>query len=653
MSAAEDDNSVAAEGAGGTKSASMRRGCAANTWTSRGNHTECARAMFAVAATVAGSRNDCDSMYALVVARFGIRGKGAQALICVSGAYWLFGLEKHDILGPDYDVDSHEQWDESTMTTALVSSALSGSIWSIEEGGYVRRAAAEEHEVAAFSSHEHPESAHHLVIPSLALGPALVSGPTPAPEMENAYGEALGNVRLLVLGGQRSLADNLLMRTPNVVHIHGWDQPTGDVLASLEASTILADRERNVRLTVMPPFDACDNDPVVTRRAVQQVLRVLHESFHTLHSQLHPARAPGPDFQAMLASHRTPLVTAVVVVVSEPREHDIISAIAAHAPVITLPSHRRRHHPRQSQTRSSSQNGLDSSQHAIPPPLSRHSTQRPTASILQSPQVAHMLSAQYPHTDRGRQPGVVPLRGSRQTVSAHASPPFAYSMPVSATASPFPPPSPDREYVLHLNSMGELAYVLFHSPRALASLRDAAAARFVAWREREREISEDRTVESRAGLRESRMVGFLGFEDVDAGPSEREDDEEQEDMVMRTMWSWVGRGTRRWARFVTPPTVLSIQSREPLPLFNAPSSVAETASSGRPSSVSPSPIPMRRRRLEPQYGEGSGTPLARSVYHDPLHLPSLLALAASVLPRAIGGLFGARTRTGNECQGRG
>ncbi|QRV99085.1 hypothetical protein RhiJN_27104 [Ceratobasidium sp. AG-Ba] len=526
-------------------------------------------------------------------------------------------------------------------------SALSGSIWSIEEGGYVRRAAAEEHEVAAFSSHEHPESAHHLVIPSLALGPALVSGPTPAPEMENAYGEALGNVRLLVLGGQRSLADNLLMRTPNVVHIHGWDQPTGDVLASLEASTILADRERNVRLTVMPPFDARDNDPVVTRRAVQQVLRVLHESFHTLHSQLHPARAPGPDFQAMLASHRTPLVTAVVIVVSEPREHDIISAIAAHAPVITLPSHRRRHHPRQSQTRSSSQNGLDSSQHAIPPPLSRHSTQRPTASIPQSPQVAHMLSAQYPHTDRGRQPGVVPLRGSRQTVSAHASPPFAYSMPVSATASPpFPPPPPDREYVLHLNSMGELAYVLFHSPRALASLRDAAAARFVAWREREREISEDRTVESRAGSRESRMVGFLGFEDVDAGQSEREDDEEQEDMVMRTMWRLGGHGTEEMGTLRPhQPTVLGVQSREPLPLFNAPSSVAETASSGRPSSISPSPIPMRRRRLEPQYGEGSGTPLARSVYHDPLHLPSLLALAASVLPRAIGGLFGTRTRT--------
>ncbi|KAG9119478.1 hypothetical protein FRC07_005483, partial [Ceratobasidium sp. 392] len=434
-------------------------------------------------------------------------------------------------------------------------SALSaaGSIWSLEETGLARRATADEPEVAAFSSHEHPESAHHLVIPSLALGPSLVSAPAPAPDVENAYGEALGNVRLLVLGAQRSLADNLLMRSPHVVHIHGWDQPTGDVPASLEASTILADRERNVRLTVMPAFDPRDNDS-----------------------------------QARALS------------------------------------------------RSASQNGLES-QHTAPPPLSRHATQRPTSSIPQSPQVNHMLASQHLYADRGRQPGVVPLRGSRQTVSAHASPPFGYSMPVSATASPpFPPPPADREYVLHLGSMGELAYVLFHSPRALASLRDAAAARFVSWREREREISEDRARESRTASRESRATGFLGFEDVDAGQSEQGDEaDEQEAMVMRTMWKLGGYGEEETG------TLRPHQTREPLPVFNAPSSVAETTSSARNASVSPSPVPVRRRShpVEPKYGEGSNTPLARSLYHDPLHLPSLFALAASVLPRTIGRLF--------------
>lgn len=136
-------------------------------------------------------------------------------------------------------------------------SALSamGSIWSLEEIAMGRR----EEDLVAFSSQEHPESGHHLVIPSLALGPSLMPTPPP-PDTEIAYGEALGNVRILVLGGHRSLADNLLMRSPQVVHIHGWDHPSGDVTACLEASTILADRERNVRLTVMPSFDLRDNE---------------------------------------------------------------------------------------------------------------------------------------------------------------------------------------------------------------------------------------------------------------------------------------------------------------------------------------------------------------------------------------------------------
>jgi hypothetical protein len=146
---------------------------------------------------------------------------------------------------------------DSPSSLGSFPSALSamGSIWSLDEVNVPRR----DDELVAFSSQEHPESTHHLVIPSLALGPSLMPTPPP-PETDAAYGEALGNVRILVLGGERSLADNLLMRSPQVVHIHGWDQPSGDVVACLEASTILADRERNVRLTVMPPYDPRDNE---------------------------------------------------------------------------------------------------------------------------------------------------------------------------------------------------------------------------------------------------------------------------------------------------------------------------------------------------------------------------------------------------------
>ncbi|CAE6436120.1 unnamed protein product [Rhizoctonia solani] len=523
-------------------------------------------------------------------------------------------------------------------------SALSamGSIWSLDEVNAGRR----DDELVAFSSQEHPESTHHLVIPSLALGPSLMPTPPP-PETDAAYGEALGNVRILVLGGERSLADNLLMRSPQVVHIHGWDQPSGDVIACLEASTILADRERNVRLTVMPSYDARDNE--ATKRAVSQVLQTLRDSFQTLHQQLHPARAPGPDFTAMLASHRTPLVTAVVLVVSEPitaKEHDIISSIASHAPVITLPhpSRRRHPHPTRPQTRSNSQTGVDA-YHLAPPPLNRHATQRP----------------------HGHERGRTTLRRPQ----SHASPPFAVTSPPFApyysasppfapvTASPpFPPP---REYVLHLNGASELAYVLFHNPRALAGLRDAAAARFVAWREREHDpvLSPQIQIVTREP---QPAAGTFGFEDPEAGsdlePFQPSSDQEDENdmMVMRRLWqlnaheaNTGGGGTLR------PSTV-----REPLPSFVTPPSLGGASPSPPHYHPSESKVSSRgTHRTSPNMGsvpprppvrrsvKGKAAALERSVYHDPLHIPSLLALAVSVLPQMIGRALGL-TRTRNH-----
>ncbi|QRW26102.1 hypothetical protein RhiXN_11179 [Rhizoctonia solani] len=521
-------------------------------------------------------------------------------------------------------------------------SALSamGSIWSLEEANVSRR----DDELVAFSSQDHPESAHHLVIPSLALGPSLMPTPPP-PEADVAYGEALGNVRILVLGGERSLADNLLMRSPQVVHIHGWDQPSGDVVSCLEASTILADRERNVRLTVMPSYDPRDNE--ATKRAVSQVLQTLRASFQTLHQQLHPARAPGPDFTAMLASHRTPLVTAVVLVVSEPitaKEHDIISSIASHAPVITLPHpNRRRHpHPTRPQTRSNSQTGLDT-YHLAPPPLNRHATQRP----------------------HGHERGRTTLRRPQ----SHASPPFAATSPPFApyysTSPPFapvtasPPFPPPREYVLHLNGASELAYVLFHNPRALAGLRDAAAARFVAWREREHDPA--LSPQTQIANREPQpAAGLFGFEDPEAGSdleplqSSSDQDDENDMMVMRRLWQLSAHepstdergGTLRPSAareplpsFVTPP---SLGGASPSPQYppsqSKVSSRSTHGSSPNPGSVSPYP-PIRRSTKR------KAAALERSVYHDPLHIPSLVALAVSVLPQMISRVLGfSRTR---------
>jgi hypothetical protein len=310
--------------------------------------------------------------------------------------------------------------------------------------------------------------------------------------------------------------------------------------------------------------------------------------------------------------------------------------------VITLPHpNRRRHpHPTRPQTRSNSQTGLDA-HHLAPPPLSRHATQRP-----------------HGH-DRGR----TTLRRPQ----SHASPPFAATSPPFApyysasppfapvTASPpFPPP---REYILHLNGASELAYVLFHNPRTLAGLRDAAAARFVAWREQEHDPA--LSPQTQIATREPQpAVGLFGFEDPEAGSdlellqSSSDQEDENDIMVMRRLWQLNARETSTGEGGTLRPSTV----REPLPSFVTPPSVGGVSpSSQRPSQSkvshrskhvsSPNPASAPSYPPARRSTKGKAAALERSVYHDPLHVPSLVALAVSVLPQMIGRVLGfARTR---------
>lgn len=332
------------------------------------------------------------------------------------------------------------------------------------------------------------------------------------------------------------------------------------------------------------------------------------------------------------------------------REHDIISAIASHAPVITLPYPNRRRHrlptqpSSQSQTRpqsrSNSRNGVES-QHLARPSANRYTTQRPYGyergrTALRRPHqptsITHGSPPFAPYSSAS--PPFAP--------SLSASPPFAPShpMPISATASP--PFASSQDYVLHLNGMSELSHVLFHNPRALAGLRDAAAARFVAWREREHNPALGQGQDCPAGEepRKKPFIGLFGFEDPDAGSeeelsllSDQEPDEietvDDEDMIMRTLWKLSHTQEESGEGTVRPPS-----TREPLPHFQTPESVAGT---------SPPSAPAKQvRRKAKQFGastirpERRGTALERSVYHDPLHVPSLVALAVSVLPQLLG-----------------
>ena len=149
----------------------------------------------------------------------------------------------------------------SSPVSALPSppdSPSGGSVSSLPSIGssffYSSAAASPPHVHAADGPLE--DYALRLVIPSLTLPTAL---PHPS-----AYGETLGDLRLLILGskgiGKTTLANLLLESNDDIVHVSGWE---GNVLT---ASTDWSDHEdnnglekfepaMNVQITELPGYD--------------------------------------------------------------------------------------------------------------------------------------------------------------------------------------------------------------------------------------------------------------------------------------------------------------------------------------------------------------------------------------------------------------
>jgi hypothetical protein len=99
--------------------------------------------------------------------------------------------------------------DDDSLASAPDSPASSSSFPSLSSSVFLSSAAGGS---PAHTHHAHPDPG--LIIPSLALPPAL-RPPT-------AAGQALGALRLLVVGGAGVLADVLLDRNDDVVHADAW-----------------------------------------------------------------------------------------------------------------------------------------------------------------------------------------------------------------------------------------------------------------------------------------------------------------------------------------------------------------------------------------------------------------------------------------------
>ncbi|KAF5350463.1 hypothetical protein D9756_008620 [Leucocoprinus leucothites] len=191
----------------------------------------------------------------------------------------------------------------------------------------------------------HPDHLHELteglIIPSLTL-PAALRRPT-------AYGKAIGELRLLVLGNQgtgKTFLTNLLLEDNEaVVEVGNWEETEhGKVLY---ASTDWIEHRdahglekyepiRNVEIIELPGYsDLSDGAELI-----DNIQSIIHSPFHALSEVLRPDKPPSSLVASLLSSSSTPLFTAMVFLLPSaptPLDRFLITELGNQIPLIILP----------------------------------------------------------------------------------------------------------------------------------------------------------------------------------------------------------------------------------------------------------------------------------------------------------------------------
>lgn len=178
---------------------------------------------------------------------------------------------------------------------------------------------------AASPPHSHAHSDHTrdtmggFIIPFLTL-PAVLPQPTP-------YGKTLGSIQLLILGDgaqDHDFVSHLLLDDNEDVVDHGiWeDSEDGSILrASTDWLKHLDPHgsesflpARNVK--IMTRHNVCVDlylsNRILTRLQVSTILPTIHSPFHSLLEIIHPHCQPCVALVDLLASPRTPIYTALI-----------------------------------------------------------------------------------------------------------------------------------------------------------------------------------------------------------------------------------------------------------------------------------------------------------------------------------------------------